>query len=131
MKENTTQQKRIFFSVYNIAYRIKWIISLSPRRDLHLRRFQMFLCVKLCTYCRFLNQNLPTVFLIKMATPPTTCTEWGILCNAYSFFPSFSNCFARSRSVSSWRVTLFWYCFSLSLCCFNCWGKQTQSQVHL
>lgn len=38
----------------------------------------------------------------------------------HSFFPSRRSCLAISRSRSSCWVILFWYCFSLSRCCFSC-----------
>ena len=38
----------------------------------------------------------------------------------HSFLPSRRSCRAISRSRSSCWVILFWYCFSLSRCCFSC-----------
>lgn len=47
----------------------------------------------------------------------------------HSFLPSLSSCLANSLSFSSCRLILFWYCLSLSLCCFSCceWGNRHMS----
>ncbi len=44
---------------------------------------------------------------------------------AYSFLPSLRSCFATWRSFSSWISIFFWYCFSLSRCCFSCYKPET------
>lgn len=49
---------------------------------------------------------------------------------ARSFLPSRSSCLARARSLSSCCVTLFWYCLSLSLCCFSCRMALSCSVTH-
>lgn len=41
----------------------------------------------------------------------------------HSFLPSRRSCRAISRSRSSCWVILFWYCFSLSRCCFSCYRE--------
>lgn len=80
--------------------------------------------VKDTTWFLSFKQHLYLWVSLPSVVPPSP--HWSY---THSFLPSFSSCLAKSLSFSSCRLILFWYCLSLSLCCFSCCNEETETWV--
>lgn len=62
----------------------------------------------------------------KWRQPAASPSPW---VGTHSFLPSLTSCLARSLSFCCCSWILFWYCRSLSRCCFSCCRKAKRRDV--